>query len=203
MPFFEYGKTETEHLSRADPQLGEAIQRIGIVERQVNPDLFASLAHSIVSQQITNRAAAAIWGRVTSLLGSVTPESVCASTAAALRECGLSAPKAGYLLGIAESVTKGRLDIADLKRQPDEEVIRRLTALKGIGIWTAEMLLIFSLQRPDVVSWGDFAIRRGMTRLYHLDELNRPVFNEYRRRYTPYGTVASFYLWEVSRLEDW
>jgi len=88
-----------------------------------------------------------------------------------------------------------------LREMPDETVIERLCALKGIGVWTAEMLLIFSLGRPDVLSWGDLAIRRGMTRLYGLKELTREKFEMYRKRYSPYGTVASLYIWAVSHEE--
>ena len=83
---------------------------------------------------------------------------------------------------------------------PDAEVIRRLSAVPGVGVWTAEMLLIFALARPDVVSWGDRAIRRGMERLYGLATLNRAQFAQYRERYRPYGTVASFYLWALAGL---
>nr|MCU0538679.1 DNA-3-methyladenine glycosylase 2 family protein [Desulfobacterales bacterium] len=100
-----------------------------------------------------------------------------------------------------EAALRGDLDLAELGRLPDEGVIRKLSALPGIGVWTAEMLLIFSLCRPDVVSWGDLAIRRGMMRLYGLKELSRPRFDRFRKRYSPYGSVASLYLWAVSAEE--
>jgi len=77
-------------------------------------------------------------------------------------------------------------------------VIKRLVSLPGVGVWTAEMMLIFSLQRPDVVSWGDYGIRKGMMKLYGLDELTREQFDKYRKRYSPYGSVASLYLWEIA-----
>lgn len=86
---------------------------------------------------------------------------------------------------------------------PDDEVIRRLTALPGVGVWTAEMLMIFSMQRPDVVSFGDAAIRRGIMRLYGLQTLGRTEFDVYRSRWSPHGSVASFYLWAVAHRKEW
>ena len=95
-------------------------------------------------------------------------------------------------------MARGELDLAGLRSLSDADVILRLTALPGVGRWTAEMYLLFSLQRPDVVSWGDLAIRRGMMNLYGLTTLSREEFDRYRRRYSPYGSVASLYLWAVS-----
>ena len=93
----------------------------------------------------------------------------------------------------------GELDLAGLVALPDDLVDRRLSTVPGLGRWSAEMFLIFSLERPDIVSWGDLAIRRGMMNLYGLSSLSRDQFEEYRRRYSPYGSVASLYLWAVAR----
>ena len=93
---------------------------------------------------------------------------------------------------------QNELNIAELATLSDAEIIRRLSSLNGVGVWTAEMLLIFSLERPDVVSWGDLAIRRGMMNLYGLDSLTREQFDRYRKRYSPYGSVASLYLWALA-----
>ena len=120
----------------------------------------------------------------------------------ALRGCGLSLRKAGYLREAARAALEGRLDGAELAAMSDREVVDRLTALPGVGVWTAEMLMIFSMQRPDVVSYGDLAIRRGVMRLYGLESLSRREFETYRSRWSPYGTVASFYLWAVAHEPD-
>ncbi len=90
------------------------------------------------------------------------------------------------------------MDLDRLNSLPDGEIIKRLSSLHGVGVWTAEMMLIFSMQRPDVVSWGDHAIRKGMMNLYGLTELTREQFDKHRKRYSPYGTVASLYLWEIA-----
>lgn len=108
--------------------------------------------------------------------------------------------KAEYIKGIASAALTGEVDFSKLHTLTDEEIIKKLSSLNGVGIWTAEMLLIFSLCRPDVVSYGDLAIRRGMMNLYGLKELPKEKFNRYRKKYSPYGSVASLYLWELSVL---
>jgi DNA-3-methyladenine glycosylase II len=130
--------------------------------------------------------------------GQITPAAIAAVTVDEIQQCGMSARKAGYIRGIGDAVMNGSLDLARLLTLPDDDVIAHLTCLKGVGVWTAEMLLIFSMERPDVVSRGDLAIRRGMMRLYGKKEIHGPEFERYRKRYSPYGSVASLYLWEIS-----
>ena len=195
---FTYGRIELEHLRKRDRKLARVIDEIGPIERKTIPDPFAALIHSIVGQQISSRAAAAIWSRLREQLGEISPETIGAASIEELRRSGLSTRKADYISGLGTAVVRGELDLAGLHALSDDDVIRQLTALPGIGLWTAEMYLIFSLQRPDVVSWGDLAIRRGMMNLYGLKTLSRDQFDRYRRRYSPYGSVASLYLWAVS-----
>ncbi|NMB12462.1 MAG: DNA-3-methyladenine glycosylase 2 family protein [Firmicutes bacterium] len=101
-------------------------------------------------------------------------------------------------MGAANAALRGEIDFDTLHTLTDAEVVRSLTALRGVGVWTAEMILIFSLGRPDVVSHGDLGIRRGMVALYGLDEVTREQFAKYAERYSPYGTVASLYLWRLA-----
>ncbi len=198
MEVFKYGRAEIEHLKKKDRKLGLAIDRIGMIERRVIPDLFAALVNSIVAQQISAKAAATVWKRLVERCGEITPRAVSAVDAESIRQCGLSLRKASYLKGIGEAVAQGELDLSELSALPDDEVIRRLSSVPGIGAWTAEMLLIFSLQRPNVVSRGDLGIQRGMMRLYGIERVDRAAFEKYRKRYAPYGTVASLYLWKVA-----
>lgn len=195
---FAYGQTETDYLTARDPVLGQAIRRIGPIEREVIPNLFTALVNSIAGQQISGKALATVWARLCDRLGEVTPETVLAAGEDGLRGCGLSGRKAGYMLAAARAVQDGTLPIHSLVDKSDVEVIKTLTALPGVGRWTAEMLLIFSLERPDVLAFDDFGIRKGMCRLYGLDELTRAQFEQYRARYSPYATVAGLYLWEIA-----
>jgi DNA-3-methyladenine glycosylase II len=198
MHTFRYGKPEIDHLRKRDKKLGRAINEIGMIEREVMPDLFTTLVASVASQQVSAKAAETVWKRMENRFGSITPGAIAAVTAEEIQQCGMSMRKAGYIKGIGDEVAGGNLDLPGLYSLSDDEVIARLTALNGVGIWTAEMLLIFSMERPDVVSWGDFAIRRGMMQLYGKEALDRAQFERYRKRYSPYGSVASLYLWEIS-----
>jgi len=198
MQTFRYGSREIDHLKRRDKKLGRAIDEIGMIEREVQPDLFTALVASVAGQQISAKAAETVWARMEERFTSITPAAIAAATAEEIQQCGMSMRKAAYIRGIGDAVAGGELDLAGLASLPDDAVIERLTALRGVGVWTAEMLLIFSMQRPDVVSFSDFAIRRGMMRLYGRTELDRAAFDRYRKRYAPYGSVASLYLWEIS-----
>ena len=198
MSTFRYGTTEIEYLKRRDRKLGRAIDEIGMIEREVQPDLFAALISGVAGQQISAKAAETVRARMAERFSPITPQTIAAATAEEIRQCGMSMRKAAYIKGIGDAVAGGDPDLAALAMLPDDAVIERLTALDGVGTWTAEMLLIFSMQRPDVVSFGDFAIRRGMARLYGRAAIDRAAFDRYRKRYAPYGSTASLYLWEIS-----
>lgn len=171
--FFSYGKAETDYLSARDPVLGAAIARIGHIDRAVFPDLFEALINSIAGQQISGKALATVWARLCAAVGAVTPENLLAAGEERLRACGFSGRKVNYMLSAARAVADGALDIHSLVEKDDQEVIRTLTALPGVGRWTAEMLLTFSLQRPDVLAYDDFGIRKGLCRLYGLDSVSK------------------------------
>lgn len=198
MKVFKYGEKEINYLKKKDKRLSEAIDRIGKIERRVIPDLFEALISSIVSQQISNKAAETVWKRLIDLICEIRPETIIAEDVNNIQKCGMSFRKASYIKNIAESVYSGELNIDELNYMSDEEVIKKLTSLNGIGVWTAEMLMIFSMERPDIVSWGDLAIKRGICRLYNHKELTKTQFERYKKRYSPYGSVASLYLWALS-----
>jgi len=198
MHIFEYGQKETEYLKSRDKKLGAAIARIGVIKREIIPDPFIALVSSVVGQQISNKAAKTVWDRMNKLLGDITPENIVKVGISEIKGCGMSERKAGYIKGIAEAAISGKVDFNTLHTLSDQEIIKKLSSLHGVGVWTAEMLLIFSLCRPDVVSCKDLAICRGMMNLYGLKELSKEKFEKYRKRYSPYGTVASLYLWELS-----
>ncbi len=195
---FPYGEKEMAWLSRADKRMAWAIDKIGKVERTVIPDLFAALTHAIVGQQISSKAQATVWRRMQESLGDITPQAIAATSPEALQSLGISFKKVGYIHNAALQVLTGELDIDALATLSDEEVCARLTRLEGIGVWSAQMLMLFSMQRPDILSYDDLAIRRGLCKLHHLPAIDRRLFERYRRRYSPYGSVASLYLWAVA-----
>lgn len=198
MQIYEYGQKEIEFLKKKDKKLGEAIESIGMIERKINPDPFAALISSIIGQQISTKAASTIRDRLNILLVEITPETIEQISIEQIQGCGMTLKKAGYIKGIADAALNGIINFDKLNALSDEEIIKQLSALGGVGVWTVEMLLIHSLCRPDILSYGDLGIRRGMMNLYGLKELPKKKFEVYRKRYSPYGTVASIYLWALS-----
>lgn len=195
---FEYGLKEIAYLKQVDKVLGDAIERLGKIERVVIPNLFPALIHAIIGQQISVKAVDTIWSRFQERFGEVTPENISRISIEEIQLCGMTNRKAGYIKSIADTVSQGNLNLKELHTLSDKEVINKLCTLHGIGVWTAEMLLLNSMERPDVLSWGDMAIRRGIMKLYGLSELTKEQFYEYRDRYSPYGSVASIYLWKIA-----
>ena len=196
--FFEYGEKETMYLAAKDKKLGEAMARIGHVYRSVDDDLFAAVVHQIMGQQISTAALETLWGRLNDRLHKIDAEGILFLGREGIKEVGMSFRKAEYILDFAEKVKSGEFDISALEGMADDKVIAALSSLKGVGVWTAEMILIFCMQRKDVVSFGDLAILRGMRMLYRHREIDKAKFEKYRKRYSPYGSVASLYLWEIS-----
>jgi len=195
---FDYGETEVEYLRKADPTLGLAMERLGRIEREIVPDLFTALVYAIVGQLISAKAVHTIWTRMQERFGVITPENLGQFSADEIQGCGITMKKAVVIKKIIDLVKQGDLKLSALYNLADDEVIKQLSTLDGVGKWTAEMLLINCMERPDVISWGDVAIRRGMMRLYGLDDLSKDQFEQYRRGYSPCGSVASIYLWKLS-----
>jgi DNA-3-methyladenine glycosylase II len=198
MNYFQYGDEEISHLKKRDRTLGRAIDRIGRIDREVDTDVFSALVSSIVAQQISSKALQTVWGRIEAGLGEITPQSIISCPIDRLQKFGISFRKARYIRNAAEKTSSGQLDLAKLADMPDERVVAELTSLDGIGVWTAEMLMIFSLRRPDVLSFGDMAIHRGLGTLYRRRRIDRPLFEKYRARYSPYASTASLYLWAIA-----
>ena len=196
--YFIYGQKEIDFLSRKDKRLASAMERIGPIQREVRPDLFDALMHSIVGQQIATKAQQTVWARLVLALGEVTPETIDGAETATLQGVGLSFRKVAYMKAAARKVLLGELDVEALRLMDDASLCATLCALDGVGVWTAEMLMLFSLQRPDVLSFGDLAILRGLRMLHRHREVSRDRFETYRRRYSPYGSAASLYLWAIA-----
>ena len=196
--YFQYGDKETEYLKKKDKALGEVIEKIGHIEREVDSDLFSSVIHHIIGQQISTKAQETIWRRMKEQFGEVTAESISAADIPELQSFGMTFRKAEYIKDFAEKVQSGAFDLEEISRLPDKEAIKMLTTLKGIGVWTGEMILLFCLQRPDIFSFDDLAIQRGLRMVYHHRKIDRKLFEKYRRRFSPYCSVASLYLWAAA-----
>ncbi len=196
--YFQYGDNEINYLKRKDKKLAWAIEQIGHIERKLDADLFASVVRHIVGQQISSKAQATVWARMEAQLAPLSPAVINAETAEKLQSLGMSMRKAEYIKDFAQKIVNGEFDLQAVEKMSDEEAIGALSSLKGIGKWTAEMILLFCLQRPDVLSFDDLAIQRGLRMLYHHRKVTRDLFTRYKKRYSPYGSTAALYLWAIS-----
>lgn len=196
--YFIYGQKEIDYLKKKDRKLAEVIDKVGKIERRVIPDLFNALVNSIIGQQISTKAHQTIWERMLKAIKIITPESILSQSKTELQSLGLSFRKVEYIKNIAEKVKTKELDLVKLQTMSDDEVCVELSKLKGIGQWTAEMIMIFSMQRENIMSFGDLAILRGLRMLYHHREIKEDKFKKYWNRYSPYASVASLYLWAIA-----
>ena len=196
--YFLYGKTEVEYLKGKDKILGAVIDEIGHVDREIDTDLFSSVVHHIIGQQISTKAQATIWQRMKDCFGDVNAAPIAEASISELQSFGMTFRKAEYIQDFAKKVLDKEFDLQRIALMPDADAIKELASLKSIGVWTAEMILLFCLQRPDIFSFDDLAIQRGLRMVYHHRKIDRKLFEKYRRRFSPYCSVASLYLWAVA-----
>lgn len=185
------------HLKKSDPILAAIIDRVGDYGIEFRDPDFATLVKSIVYQQLSGRVAAVIFARLVKAAGDpLTPASILKLRPARMRSLGLSTQKTKYIRDLARHTRDGGVVFEELAELSDQEVIDRLTRVKGIGAWTVHMFLIFALRRPDILPTGDLAIRNAIRKAYGLNELPLAAeMEELARRWRPYCTVASWYLW--------
>ena len=195
------------HLRRTDPVLGKLMTQVGACRYQLRSDgeHFDHLVRAIVYQQLAGKAAATIYGRLQALYGGrpPTPAELAGTPSARLRRAGLSRQKLGYLKDLARQVTAGRLPLDTVDSLSDEAVIEALTAVRGVGVWTAQMFLMFRLGRLDVLPVLDLGIQKGMRRTYALRKMPKPAQMErIAAGWRPYRSVACWYLWRAVELPD-
>ncbi len=185
------------HLKKSDPGLCAIIERVGPCRMEFGPPEFHSLAEAIVYQQLDGKAAVTIFKRFAALAGEpLTPEGILNLTDAQLRNVGLSKQKSAYLKDLSAKTRDGLLDFARLVELSDEEVIQHLTQVKGIGVWTAHMFLMFSLRRPNVLPTGDYGVQVAIKKHYKKRKLPKPlVMEKIAKPWAPYRSVACWYLW--------
>ncbi len=196
--YFQYGEKEITYLKNKDKKLGEIIDKIGIINRELDDDLFSSVVHHIIGQQISVAAQRTVFKRMNETLGEITPLSITNSNIDTLQKCGMTFRKAEYIKTFSNSVVTKELILEDLENLSDEEVIKTLSKIKGIGVWTAEMIMTFSLNRANIISYGDLAILRGMRMVYRHKKITPQLFKKYQKRYSPYATTAAIYFWAVA-----
>lgn len=206
--YFEYGEKEKLYLKNKDKKLCAVIEKIGHIYRETDKDLFSSVVHHIIGQQISTKAQATIWSRMKEYIENINADNIIKMGADKLQSFGLTFKKTSYIIDFAEKVKNNEFDLKGIWDRTDDEAIKELTSIKGIGVWTAEMILLFCMERPNIFSFDDLAIHRGLRMIYHHKKIDRKLFEKYRKRFSPYCSVASLYLWavaggEIKGMEDY
>ena len=195
---FHYTDEELQALKQKDKVLATEIERIGPVEREVIPNIFQALINAIIGQVISTKVAKALWEKMEASLGEISPEVFENLSIEDIKAYGLTQKKAETIKLISHMVLDKELLLDTFHNLSDDEVIKELIKIKGIGVWTAEMILINSMERKDVMSFGDIAIKRGLCKVHNLESIGKKEFEEYRKLYSPLGSIASIYFWKIS-----
>ncbi len=197
--------TARKHLRKSDPVMKRLIDLVGPFTLRVDRDRFRMLVRSIISQQISGKAAQSIRERLDRLVApeKISPHNLAALSVEQLRSAGVSPQKAGYLHDLAAKVDSGIVRLDRVARMSDDDAIAELVQVKGIGVWTAQMCLMFSMGRLDVFPHDDLGIRSALKKLYRLPELpDKETSVEIARPWRPYATIASWYCWRSHEIED-
>jgi DNA-3-methyladenine glycosylase II len=191
-------RAAVNHLKKSDPVLRAIIARVGPCRMEYGPPEFHSLAEAIVYQQLNGKAAVTIFKRFAALAGDpVTPKGILKLTGRQMRSVGLSKQKSSYLRDMAERAARGELNFSQLHKLPDEGVIQHLTQVKGVGEWTAQMFLMFTLKRQNVLPTGDFGVQMAIKKHYNKRKLPKPEqLEKIAKPWEPYRSVACWYLWK-------
>ncbi len=198
--YFNYTEEQLLELKAKDKKLSELIDKIGLIRRETNPHIFNELIRSIVAQQISTKSALTVNKRLIDTIG-LEPETLASAKVEDIQSCGMSMVKANNIQAIAKAYLDGSLHIDDYENMSDEEIIEDLVKLRGVGEWTAEMLMLFSLNRYDILSYNDLIIKKSVCRLYGLEKITKKEFKAYKELFSPYGSIASLYLWEFNKFE--
>jgi 3-methyladenine DNA glycosylase/8-oxoguanine DNA glycosylase len=186
------------HLRSTSKEMNNLIDLIGDIESYYIVDHFTALTHNVIYQSISFKAATAIWNRFMCMFDKITPENILAQTQEKIKSVGISNSKAEYIRNIAYAFHHKTITL-DFANMDDEEVKSELQKIRGIGPWTSEMFLIFCLNRPNVLSYGDIAIRKGLEKIYQIDHnISKNEFLKYQSMFHPYNTTASFFIWELT-----
>ena len=185
------------HLKKCDPILRAIIEQVGPCRMEFGPPEFHSLAEAIVYQQLNGKAAVTIFKRFAALAGEpLTPEGILKLSDEQLRTVGLSKQKSAYVKDLAAKTAAGLIDFSQLLEMPDGEVIKHLTQVKGVGVWTAQMFLMFTLRRPDVLPTGDYGVQAAIKKHYKKRQMPKPhMMEKIARPWVPYRSIACWYLW--------
>ena len=193
----EINKDDLEALKAKDEVLKAYIESVPVPIRMCSETIYIELCKTIIGQLISTKAVATIYGRLQSLLKDVTVDNFLEAKKEDIIACGISEKKYVYIYNLTKDMKYGILDFQEISNKSDEEIIELLTAYPGIGEWSAQMILIHGLRRPNVLAYGDLGIRNGIVKVYELENLSKEQFNVIKERLSPFNTIASLYFWQA------
>lgn len=192
-----FNEEANQYLSEQSSEMKALIDLTGPIHTFSIENPFIALISQIIYQSISTKAGDTIWARFQQMISPLTPEGILEHSFEEIKEVGLSRPKTSYIINVANAFMYHEIHL-DFETQTDEELIKELTKIKGIGEWTAQMLLIFCLNRPNVLPYKDFGVRKGIEWLYDIDHpLTKEEYRYFQQLFSPYNTTAAHYLWEV------
>lgn len=196
--YFQYGETETNYLKSKGKHLARVIDEVGHINRKIDDDLFSAIVHQIIAQQISAKAESTIWKRLCDSCCEVSPNNIRKFKREDFVMLGINSRKAEYIATFTKNIIDGIFDLETIQGMEDEEAIQKLAEIKGIGRWTAEMILLFGLHRRDILSFEDPGIQKGICMTFKLRSIDQENFEKFRKLFSPYNSVASLYFWEVN-----
>ncbi|AWX42840.1 Methylated-DNA--protein-cysteine methyltransferase, constitutive [Metamycoplasma cloacale] len=200
---FKYNQSALDFLKNVDVKLRKIIDKFGMLEIPLERDIFQSIIKNIIGQQMSIQIQNKIWNNIENTLKEINLETTQNLNYNDWKNFGLSKQKAGYIFEFIQKVKNKEFDIDKLSSMNDKEAIEYLTTLKGIGIWTAEMVLIFCLNRMNIFSIHDLGIKTGLKNLYSLKAISEKQLNNFKKKFSPYGSIASFYIWKCVEKDIW
>lgn len=197
MAVLHFTQAEYDELRQKDKRLAQVMDLVSPRIREVTPDLFETMIKQMIHQQISMKSAATVWDRFENKLGNVTPKTILSLSIEELQSLGISTKKANWIYEAAEKFHRDPLFYEKLSLKSNEEIHNHLLTFNGIGPWTVDMLLMFSLCRKDILSYEDLGVKNGLMKLYGLESISKKEFRIYQEKFSPLGTLASLYFWEV------
>ena len=196
--FFDYTKEDLMAIATKDPKLGVYIDDIGFIKREAFDDFTKGFVYTIIGQQVSAKAQNTVYKNLEDLLGDITMDNILNADHASIRRCGISPRKIKYILNFIDKVKDGTLNLKALETMSYKDLFATLSQLDGVGPWTVEMLMLFTLKRQDVLSFGDLGIKRGMSIVYKKKKIDKKTFTKIKNNLSPYGSIASLYFWEIA-----
>ena len=197
--YFQYDPHALDVLKSNDPTLGRIIDQLGHVNRKADDSIFESVIRHIIAQQISAQGVETIWNRLNKVCnGYIDLDHVACLSVDQLQQLGMTYRKARYIVDFVYDVSSGKINLDPLHIMDDQQAIDCLVKIKGIGSWTAQMVLLHGLNRMNILAYEDIAIHRGLRMVYQLPKIDKVQFEQFRQRFTPYGSLASIYLWKVA-----